>query len=153
MSVDLLQFDNTQCDVTNDANVSHCDEYGTSNEDFSYEKPKYKNDVHSSCSHKKLTNCEDTYKEKKRWSSSYYMWRKPSTLKLSPQKIPIQAINKVVDTTTHKPSLLDLPNELLLFILSFLSFKDLTMCRLVCRQIYQLAFDSTLKYGKNFFCT
>lgn len=110
----------------------------------------------------RLSNCNDILRSKedsldfkllnsgnRKWSSSYYMWQKPSTLKISSRLITqkVEDIDSDDDDefTLDKLSLLCLPNELLLFILSFLSFKDITACRLVCRRIYQLTFDSALR--------
>ena len=102
------------------------------------------------------------YERKWGSSSSYYMWQKPSSLiRLSPtsssQSSNITLSNASVtlsDSTNAATQLLkesadvnfiDLPTEILLYILSYLSPSDVAACGLVCKRIRQV---SMLDYSK-----
>ena len=109
---------------------------------------------------------------KRRWntSSGFYMWQKPSTLhkpnnknsRTSPnhqrslfnsQDMPPATNSSCLDDITITTmsavlspvySLLDLPDEILLIILSYLSPAELITCTLVNTRLYQLTSDSSL---------
>ncbi|XP_019856857.1 PREDICTED: uncharacterized protein LOC109585291 [Amphimedon queenslandica] len=97
-----------------------------------------------------------TYERKWGSSSRYHMWQKPSSLKkLSVSSIPdydtemnTPAIDSNSITAQEQPltvSFIDLPNEILLFILSFLSPLDVAAFGLVCTRFRQI---SMLDYRK-----
>lgn len=88
---------------------------------------------------------------KRKWSNSsrFHMWQKPSSLKRTSTS-PIYSETKSIVLSQEQPlywSLLDLPDELILFILSFLSPLDITTCASVCWRLRQVTFDTTL-YSK-----
>ena len=109
---------------------------------------------------------------KRKWpSSGFYMWRKQSSLKAPDLQVNNVIIGKAEVSyissqnsetriknfgmneylmygspyRTEELALLSLPDELLLLILSHLSFNELSTCRRVCRRLYQLTFDICLK--------
>ena len=102
------------------------------------------------------------YERKWGSSSSYYMWQKPSSLirpspTSSSQTSNITLSNASVthsDSTNAATQLLkkstdinfiDLPTEIILYILSYLSPSDVAACSLVCKRIRQV---SMLDYSK-----
>ena len=103
-----------------------------------------------------------TYKRKWRSSSRYHMWQKPSSLKkLSTASDPDYDTHTVMNTLAvdsnsitaqERPitvTLIDLPNEILLFILSFLSPLDVAAFGLVCERFRHV---SMLDYSKFILC-
>ena len=107
----------------------------------------------------------------RKWSSGFYMWRNKSSLKPNAPpnlinenlesfvgesqlktieynpliRITIpdveEAIEYISNNNEHQSCFLDLPNEIILMILSHLSFQDLRACKRVCKRLHQLAFD------------
>lgn len=102
-----------------------------------------------------------TYERKWGSSSKYHMWQKPSSLKKlsvssvhdSDTAMNTPAIDSNSITAQEQPitvNLIDLPNEILLFILSFLSPLDVAAFGLVCTRFRQI---SMLDYSKFILCT
>ena len=95
---------------------------------------------------------------KRRWSSSeFYMWKKPSTLRnSSPLSESSETSHEVHAHSNYKSqlkslknlslsfSLLDLPDEMLLIIMSYLTSPDLNLFKRVCRRLYCLSYDPSL---------
>ena len=95
---------------------------------------------------------------KRRWSSSgFYMWKKPSTLRntssLSESSETSHAVHahsnyksqlKSLKNLSLSISLLDLPDEMLLIIMSYLTSPELNLFKRVCRRLYCLSYDPSL---------
>ena len=102
------------------------------------------------------------YERKWGSSSSYYMWQKPSSLIRPSPTSSSQTSNITLSnaSVTHSDSakaamqlikkstdinFIDLPTEIILYILSYLSPSDVAACGLVCKRIRQV---SMLDYSK-----
>ena len=93
---------------------------------------------------------------KRRWSSSgFYMWKKPSTLRntssLSESSETSHEVHahyksqlKSLKNLSLSLSLLDLPDEMLLIIMSYLTYPELNLFKRVCRRLYCLSYDPSL---------
>ena len=93
---------------------------------------------------------------KRRWpSSGFYMWKKPSTLRntssLSESSETSHEVHahyksqlKSLKNLSLSLSLLDLPDEILLIIMSYLTSPELNLFKRVCRRLYCLSYDPSL---------